>query len=181
MTPTPKRFSLGVNYPQHAHLDAQAAAGDFTRMAELGLDAVRVLVPWRDLQPQQQSVDADALERLAALIVHAQSAGLRVLPALAGTLDGSDLMPNWARSLPTAARRRRNRKSLHGARPSPSRSARRESPSPPARGSTISPPTPTSGWVRSVCRSRSPRCKPGRRPRSDAPRSTPRRFHSSPW
>jgi hypothetical protein len=96
----PKRFSLGVNYPQHAHLDAQAAADDFTRMVELGLDAVRVLVPWRALQPQPQSIDADVLDQLAALIVHAQNAGLRVLPALAGTLDGSDLMPPWARSLP---------------------------------------------------------------------------------
>jgi hypothetical protein len=69
-------------------------------MAELGLDAVRVLVPWSELQPQRERVDADVLERLAASIVHAQSAGLRVLPALAGTLDGSDLMPPWAGNLP---------------------------------------------------------------------------------
>ncbi len=69
-------------------------------MAQLGLDAVRVFVPWAELQPDPERVDADVLDRLEALIGYAHSAGLRILPALAGTLDGADLMPPWARSLP---------------------------------------------------------------------------------
>jgi hypothetical protein len=93
-------FSLGVNYRPRAHTDASAARDDFSRMAELGLDAVRVFVPWTELQPELTRVDDDVLEWLATLIVRAQRAGLRVLPALAGTLDGIDLTPLWARSLP---------------------------------------------------------------------------------
>jgi hypothetical protein len=88
-----KRFSLGVNYRP---TDTATSGEDFTRMAELGLDAVRVLVPWAELQPQPDGVDADALDRIEALIVRARSAGLRVMPALAGTLDGVDVMPPWA-------------------------------------------------------------------------------------
>jgi hypothetical protein len=69
-------------------------------MAALELDAVRVLVPWADLQPQGADVDADVLDRLAAFVVRAQSAGLRVLPALAATRDGANLMPAWTQNLP---------------------------------------------------------------------------------
>ena len=94
----PKRFSLGVNYRPRDQ-DVSAAAGDFEHMAQLGLDAVRVFVPWADLQPQPDRVDAGVLERLAGLIARAQGAGLRVLPALAGWLDGTDLLPSWTRTL----------------------------------------------------------------------------------
>ena len=96
----PKRFSLGVNYRLPAQCDANAAGDDFDRMALLGVDAVRVLVPWAELQPAPECVDPDVLERLTALIVRAQSAGLRVLPALAGTLDAAEMMPRWAQALP---------------------------------------------------------------------------------
>lgn len=68
-------------------------------MAQLGLDAVRIFVSWAELQPQPERVDPDVLDRLAALIVRAQSTGLRVLPTLCGTLDGADLTPAWARSM----------------------------------------------------------------------------------
>lgn len=69
-------------------------------MAQLGFDAVRVYVPWADLQPQPERVDAAVLERLAALVACAQSAGLRVLPALTAARDTVELMPAWARGLP---------------------------------------------------------------------------------
>jgi hypothetical protein len=100
VVPDPKRFSLGVNYRPRAQLDASAAAEDLAHMARLGLDAVRVFVPWAQLQPQAERIDAGVLDRLAALIEHAQSLGLRVLPSLTGILDGEDLLPRWARALP---------------------------------------------------------------------------------
>jgi hypothetical protein len=96
----PERFSLGVNYRPRAQLDASAAGEDFAHMARLGLDAVRVFVPWADLQPQPDRIDADVLDRLSALIATAQTLGLRVLPPLAGSLAGADLMPDWARGMP---------------------------------------------------------------------------------
>ena len=96
----PKRFSLGVNYRPREQLDENAVAEDFARMAQLGFDTVRVFAPWAELQPQRGRVDADVLDGLEALIARAQSAGLRVLPALAVTLDGADLMPPWARAFP---------------------------------------------------------------------------------
>jgi hypothetical protein len=94
------RFSLGVNYRLNAQLNASVSAGDFAHMARLGLDAVRVFVSWAQLQPQPESIDAGVLDGLAALIEQAQRLGLRVLPALTGNLDGKDLLPRWARSLP---------------------------------------------------------------------------------
>jgi Beta-galactosidase len=99
-TPDPKRFSLGVNYRPFAQLDASVAAEDFAHMAQLGLDALRVFVPWARLQPQPERIDSDVLDRLVALIEQAQKHGLRVLPSLTGSLDGEDLLPRWAHGLP---------------------------------------------------------------------------------
>jgi len=95
-----KRFSLGVNYRPNEQIGADAEGDDFARMAELGLDAVRVLLSWAELQPQPDAIDAAALDRMEARIVRARTAGLRAMPALAGTLDGANLMPSWAQSVP---------------------------------------------------------------------------------
>jgi hypothetical protein len=95
----PRRFSLGVNVRMRAQPGAGAYDADFARMADLGLDAVRVLLPWAELQTQPDRVDAAVLDRLAELIEAASRAGLRVLPALAGTIDGQNLMPAWAAGL----------------------------------------------------------------------------------
>jgi hypothetical protein len=97
--PEAKRFSLGVNYRPSDRRGA-SEADDFARMAGLGLDAVRIFVPWVELQPNPDGVDSDALDELGRSIECARSAGLRVLPTLAGTLDGADLMPAWTARSP---------------------------------------------------------------------------------
>ncbi len=107
MTANNSRFSVGVNYrPRSAGastwraFDAGAIADDFARIAELGFDAVRVLVRWDDLQPERDAVDAAMLDRVVRTIDLAAAAGLRTLPALAGVLGDEATMPPWAAAFP---------------------------------------------------------------------------------
>jgi hypothetical protein len=98
------RFSVGINYwPRHTGLamwrlfDAGEIREDFSRIAELGFDAVRFFVRWDDLQPDPATVDVSTLERIERVLALASDAGLRALPSICGATNGAAMMPAWAR------------------------------------------------------------------------------------
>jgi hypothetical protein len=104
--PDNARFSVGVNYwPRRSatamwrFFDAGEIREDFARIVELGLDAVRLFVRWDEVQPQPDAVDAQMLDRLETIVTLAAETGLRALPSLCGTLNGTPFMPAWSRDL----------------------------------------------------------------------------------
>ncbi len=80
--------------------DQGEIAEDLARVASLSLDAVRFFVPWNDVQPEADRIDATVLDRVVAIVDLAGAAGLRVLPSLCGALDDRTFMPAWADALP---------------------------------------------------------------------------------
>jgi hypothetical protein len=75
--------ALGVNYhPARAGCDIWvdwdpgAIARDFTRIADAGLNAVRLFLFWRDFQPEPDTVSAEALHRLDTVLALAGEAEL---------------------------------------------------------------------------------------------------------
>jgi hypothetical protein len=101
------RFSIGVNYwPRRSpaalagHFDDGEVREDFSHMAQLGLDAVRIFVAWDAVQPRSDAVDSDVLDRLAEMISTASDYGLRVLPTLGGEVNGEYFVPRWADAMP---------------------------------------------------------------------------------
>jgi hypothetical protein len=101
---TGEPFSVGVNYlPRRSPAgtwrfpDAGEIREDFAHIAALGLDAVRLFMPWNELQPAADWPAASALDALERLVVLADEAGLRALPSLCGSLYRTSLLPVWAR------------------------------------------------------------------------------------
>lgn len=77
--------------------DAGEVREDFTRIAGLGLDAVRFFLHWDDFQPQPDTVDAQMLVRLEAVANIAAEAGLRTMPTLfCGHMSGVNWLPPWS-------------------------------------------------------------------------------------
>ena len=98
------RFSVGINYwPQRSGMamwsqyDAGEIRDDFAHIAALGLDSVRFFVRWDALQPDAGAVDTAILDRVDDVVTLAEAAGLRVLPALCGTMNGVSYMPSWSK------------------------------------------------------------------------------------
>lgn len=94
-----KPFVLGVSAVSTDPLgDAsrEGVAEEMTRIAGLGLGLVRILLPWKDLQPQKTLVSDRALRRVEAVLDEARRAGLRVLPVFfCGRLGSVNWLPGW--------------------------------------------------------------------------------------
>ncbi|MFC8094429.1 cellulase family glycosylhydrolase [Streptomyces sp. NPDC057301] len=97
---------FGVNYtPRHGwfhswhDFDPGRAREDLDRMADLGLDHVRVFHLWPLLQPNRTLVRATAVDQLTRLVDLAGEAGLDVVvDGVQGHLSSFDFYPEWTRS-----------------------------------------------------------------------------------
>ena len=77
--------------------DVGEIAEDFTRIAGLGLDTVRIFLRWDDFQPQPDSIDNTMLDRLDLVATLAAERGLRTMPTLCnGYNSGANWLPQWA-------------------------------------------------------------------------------------
>ena len=98
------QFSVGVNYwPRRSatamwqRFDRGEIAEDFARIAELGLDTVRLFVRWDQFAPSADALDPVMLDRLEAVVGSAHAAGLRVMPVLfCGHMSGVNYLPAWS-------------------------------------------------------------------------------------
>ncbi|MFI1418646.1 cellulase family glycosylhydrolase [Streptomyces sp. NPDC020731] len=82
-------LALGVNYhPSGAGCDIwvdwdpETIKADFHRMADAGLNSVRLFLFWRDFQPEPHVVSEQALQRLDAVLAMAAEEGLNCLLSL---------------------------------------------------------------------------------------------------
>jgi aryl carrier-like protein len=99
-------FRIGVNYwPARtamgwwSNFDETEVAADFARIADCGLDSVRVFLTWEDFQPTPTEVDREMLERLVVVADLAAARGLAVMPTLfTGHMSGV----NWLWEVPPA-------------------------------------------------------------------------------
>ncbi|WP_406210020.1 glycosyl hydrolase [Streptomyces sp. NBC_01017] len=97
---------FGVNYtPRHGwfhswhDFDPGRAREDLDRIADLGLDHVRVFHLWPLLQPNRTLVRATAVDQLTRLVDLAGEAGLDVVvDGVQGHLSSFDFYPEWTRS-----------------------------------------------------------------------------------
>jgi hypothetical protein len=77
--------------------DRRYAAAALARIAEAGVELVRLPLVWESFQPTPSRVAASSLGRLVELLDEADSVGLRVLPWLfVGPWMGLRLLPPWA-------------------------------------------------------------------------------------
>ena len=77
--------------------DRAEVAADFARIAESGLDSVRVFLTWEDFQPTPNAVDDAMLERLVTVADLAGELGLALVPTLfTGHMSGVNWIPPWA-------------------------------------------------------------------------------------
>jgi endo-1,4-beta-mannosidase len=97
-------FRLGVNYwPAetamgwfHAY-DPSTTRRDFQRVAEAGLDTVRVFLRWEDAQPTPSTIDAAMLRRLVDVADAAVETGVTLIVTLfVGHMSGANWIPAWA-------------------------------------------------------------------------------------
>jgi endo-1,4-beta-mannosidase len=99
-----ERFRLGVNYwPARtamswwSQFDPRQVATDFARIANSGLDSVRLFLTWEDFQPVPNVVDPTALDRLVVVADLAGESGLALIPTLfTGHMSGVNWIPGWA-------------------------------------------------------------------------------------
>ncbi len=97
-------FLLGANYwPARSAMywwkdfDKTALADDFERMAETGLQVVRIFLLWEDFQPQAGRVSVPCLDHLVDVAEQAQARGLRILPTFfTGHMCGLNWLPPWS-------------------------------------------------------------------------------------
>lgn len=97
------RFTLGVNYwPRRkavgwwSAFDRVEVAEEFSVVAELGLDVVRVFLLWDDWQPEPDRVDRDRLRALEATLDVAHDHGLGLdVTFFTGHMSGPNWAPRW--------------------------------------------------------------------------------------
>lgn len=78
--------------------DAGEIREDFARIAELGLDTVRVFLRWDDFAPERERTDPAMLDRFTRLAGLVREAGLRIMPVVLGAeVAGVPFLPDWAR------------------------------------------------------------------------------------
>ena len=78
--------------------DAGEIREDFARIAELGLDTVRVFLRWDDFAPERGRTDPAMLDRFTRLAGLVREAGLRIMPVVLGAeVAGVPFLPDWAR------------------------------------------------------------------------------------
>lgn len=99
-------FTVGVNYwPARTAMrwwtmfDAAEVGTDFRRIAEAGLDSVRIFLTWEDFQPAPRTVNPRMLNKLVQVADLALDAGLALMPTLfTGHMSGVNWIPTWATS-----------------------------------------------------------------------------------
>jgi endo-1,4-beta-mannosidase len=97
-------FRLGVNYwPAEtamdwlASYDGTVVRRDFARIADVGMDTVRVFVRWEDVQPTPSTLDRRALGALVDTADAADAAGVDLVVTLfTGHMSGANWIPAWA-------------------------------------------------------------------------------------
>jgi hypothetical protein len=95
--------ALGVNHHPSAagcrwwsDWDETAVRADFRRMADAGLNTVRLFLFWRDFMPTEQEVDPEVLARLETTLAAAEEAGLAcILSVLTIWMNGQLLDLPW--------------------------------------------------------------------------------------
>src|SRR2546421_5495904 len=98
-------LALGVNYfPSEAGCrmwvdwDLPAIRDDFARMADAGLNTVRIFLIWRDFEPTEGRIDSRMVDRLAQAVAAAGEAGLGcVISLFTIWMDGQRLDLSWRR------------------------------------------------------------------------------------
>lgn len=96
----------GVNYTPrvswfHSWLDLNLddVRADFDRIAELGVDHVRIFPLWPVLQPSRTLINRHAVEDVGRVVDAAAERGLDVaVDALQGHLSSFDFLPSWTRT-----------------------------------------------------------------------------------
>ncbi|MDN5724780.1 MAG: hypothetical protein L0G99_02455 [Propionibacteriales bacterium] len=104
MTADPPRF--GVNYTPRTgwfhswqDLDLAEVHRDFTALAGLGLDHVRIFGLWPLLQPSRSLIRRSALDDVASVVQVAADCGLQVaVDVLQGHMSSFDFVPAWLTS-----------------------------------------------------------------------------------
>ena len=104
MPDQPARFRLGVNYwPSGtamewlARYDSTVVRRDFTRIARAGMDTIRVFVRGEDVQPDETTIDSDALAAVVDTADAASEAGVELIVTLfTGHMSGVNWIPAWA-------------------------------------------------------------------------------------
>ena len=107
------RFLLGVNYwprssamAMWSHFDAGEIEEDFARIADLGLDVVRLFLLWDAFQPASDEVAELPLARLELVLDRLHERKLRALPTLfCGHMSGVNWLPPWALDRSVRSRR----------------------------------------------------------------------------
>ncbi|GAB3126067.1 glycoside hydrolase 5 family protein [Glaciibacter psychrotolerans] len=97
---------FGVNYtPAHEWmhswlaLDLDRVRRDFSSIAELGLDHVRIFPLWPILQPNRALIRAEAIADVRAVVDIAAELGLDTsVDAIQGHLSSFDFLPSWLSS-----------------------------------------------------------------------------------
>lgn len=102
--PQSPTFVLGVNYwPRKKAMywwkdfERSEVEAEFTEMAALGLDVVRIFLFWEDFQPAPDQVNQRALDDLGTVLDVATEAHIRVMPTFfTGHMSGINWWPGWA-------------------------------------------------------------------------------------
>jgi endo-1,4-beta-mannosidase len=80
-----------------SQFDRAEVAADFARIADSGLDSVRVFLTWEDFQPAPDQVDGTMVEQLVTVADLAGELGLSLVPTLfTGHMSGVNWIPAWA-------------------------------------------------------------------------------------
>ena len=97
-------FRLGINYwPAEtgmawwSRFDAAVVERDFRRIAEAGMDCVRIFLLWEEFQPAPREIDGGRAGLLVEVCEIAVRAGLQVIPTLfTGHMSAANWLPSWA-------------------------------------------------------------------------------------
>jgi len=77
--------------------DPGEVADDFARIADAGMDSVRLFLRWEDVQPRPEAVDTTVLGHLVTVADLAEGCGLDIMPTLfTGHMSGVNWIPTWA-------------------------------------------------------------------------------------
>lgn len=98
-----ERFILGVNYwPRRkamywwSDFDAEEVREEFSLIADLGMDMVRIFLLWEDWQPTPETVNATALRDLETVCDIAAELGLSLnVTFFTGHMSGPSWAPSW--------------------------------------------------------------------------------------
>ena len=102
----PRPFVLGVNYWPRGkamywwrEFDRGEVKAEFTEIAAMGAQVVRIFLMWEDFQPAPWTVDSPRLDDLVQVMDAADEVGLQVMPTFfTGNMSGIFWLPSWALS-----------------------------------------------------------------------------------